>query len=363
MATQAQTQWLESYSATPVEGLFFSRFFNFSRASLGYGTKIAFDVRKGSQQVAVPVGSDSASPFANTADGYATKDFAPPKFYESLLISNEQLASKQFGEISVSKEARDLNAVMDASVEASQALARKIVRAGELQAAQIFGGGAITTVDAAGNTVFSESFNSGAQFAAPGTLWSVAATCTPLADLEARASLITANSGCSVTDVAMGSNAWALFQNAASVKASADVRNYNILTIGQDTTPPEFLNSGAVLVGSVMLAGNRVRLWVYDRTYTSAAGVSTKYLDTNKVVLIAQDGGFKTGICLPVVSESDPRFAQYLPRDVLKEGRGGYALSPRAFPSENRDGFKVIVEARLIQVPSNASAFGSMQVA
>lgn len=365
MVTQAQTKWLEGYKLLPLEGTFFSRFFQLTTRGVFQGTKISYDAVRRTAQIAVPVGR-GGSPRMNTGDNWVNKEFTPPQFKEGAIISWDDLYDRQFGESPITEgdQARAANIVMRSSLEMGSNLADKIARALELQSAQVFQTGGITTVDETGATVFSETFGApAAHFASAGVLWTNAATATPLTDLENHCQLILANGGSAVTDIPFGGTAWSSFLNTDQVQKRADIRNYELLKIGGVATPPEFANCGAYVAGEAMLAGQRVRLWNYERSYINAQGSSAKYLAANKVSLIAGDAPYVTVSGIPPVQfGSDAQWRQFLPGSATRFGRGGFAIAPRAFAAQHNVGVEVVVESRSLQIPVNPASFGCLTV-
>lgn len=365
MTNQLHTHWRGGISlGTPKSG-FLSRFFELKQEDVILGEKVSYDLMREDTDVAVPLPGGIGSARSNTSSGYANVDLTLPKFKEDFTVTYDSLSHRQFGEVPFSdfSNPRTAAAILVGTKGAGVKLINKLRRAMELQAAQVFQSGTITSVDSSGGTVYQLAFGTpAAHFASAGTVWSTTGTSTPTADLDAHATLIKGNSGCDVTDVVFGTQAWNWYLNSANTQNLYDKRNIQLGGIVAQAAPPEFANSGASLMGTVTLAGGIVRLWLYDATYVHPqTGAKTPYLATNKVAFVCGDAPRATVAGLPVVCDTDPRLADIIPPTTQQLGRGGYSVGFSAAPVVG-EGIKLIAQSNPLQIPVNVCGLGCLTV-
>lgn len=247
--------------------------------------QISIEVERQGKLMAVDV-QRCTDPVRNLFDRSTEKIFVPPYFHESFDFTSCQTYDITFG----SGNAPAGNFMASLFSEANSylvAIQNKIKRAILLQQAQVLQTG-IVTLKNGDNIDYKRKAGSMVTKSVAGEKWTVPATSDPIKDLKAAGEFLrgTGNSGASELNAIMGSQAFENFMNSAKVVALGDIRNVNRLSIDM----PMMDNvSGLTLQAKVAAGDFVVYIWTYNETYENAAGVETRYLATDNVVVIPTD--------------------------------------------------------------------------
>jgi hypothetical protein len=131
----------------------------------------------------------------------------------------------------------------------------------------------------------------GNTFAAP-AFWSLTTT-NPLTDIDNLAEAINQNGKTAADFVVLGRESWLAFQNNTLIKASADIRNYHFIKLG-DLGSNYVLNphvrwmqeAGFILQGEVKTPEGRVfPIFTYLEQYQTSGGTWTDYLNPKTVFM------------------------------------------------------------------------------
>ena len=244
-------------------------------------------------------------------------------------------------------------------------IADGIGRTIELQTSQVMQTGTITLNDTNNNSVYTLNYSPKAtHFPTVGTAWSNAAS-DKLADLESLADVIRSNGLSDVTDVVMGASAIRHFLNDTKIQALLDNRR---ISIGDIT--PRGAGQGATFVGQIQVGTYRLNIWTYAGRYNHwQTGVSTKYIEDDKVVMLAL-GPSNTEGDNTVRTRIDLTYGRYLPiRQPLPEARrfipGGISagmvqLDTNAWFTNDGHGLTVGAGIRPLVIPVGIDTFGCL---
>jgi hypothetical protein len=211
----------------------------------------------------------------------------PPYYNEYLDITKLHLYDKLYGAGTNDVEVGVVKDFLLSVTEELTELRKKIERAYEYQAAQVLTTGVVTT-SKGGNFDFGRS---GSSIVTAGTLWSVAATATPLDNLVTGANFLRTEGKVQggIINVIMGGPALSAFLNTTQVKSIADIRKFDNIVVR-----PEQQNSvGAVFQGEVRYGSYMFRVWTYPEFYETSGNVMTPYIADNKVILIPERPAFQ----------------------------------------------------------------------
>lgn len=244
---------------------------------------VGIEVERNMQRIAVDVQrcTDSEN---NKFSTYVEKLYEPPYFNEAFNFTACQRYDVTFGNNTNPSSSDAINMITQTDKKL-MVLRNKILRAKELQRAQVLQTGIVTMVNG-DNIDFKRQAASIVALGA-GLRWNEA-TGVPLTDLATAGEFLREEglSADNVLNAVMGRDAFTAFMNNAQVKAQADFRRINRIEIGM----PQFDKaSGMVFQGQIGTADYIVNLWTYNSFYTNAAGAQTKFLDPKKVVILPSD--------------------------------------------------------------------------
>jgi len=167
--------------------------------------------------------------------------------------------------------------------EKLQTLRDKINRAKELQASQVFETG-VVQLNSGDNIDFKRKATS---IVDPGAYWGTTTT-----DIESQ--LIAAGtflrtdgkSSAKVLNMIMSSTAWIALKKSDYFTKKANYNNVVLLDINM----PIADSTGASYHGQITAGSFILNCWTYDETYETDAGVDTRYLDANNVIILPATG-------------------------------------------------------------------------
>ena len=249
---------------------------------------VGIEVERNRQLVAVDV-QRCTDPKRNKFSLFAEKLYIPPFYNESWDFTSCQRYDVTFGNTTNPSQSDSLNMINEASTR-MMTLRRKIERAIQIQQAQILQTGIVTLKN--GDNIDYKRKAASIVVKAGADLWT-AATGVPLTDLGLGGEFLREEglSAGSTVNAIMGRDAFAAFMNNPQVKERADFRRISRLEVGM----PQFDNTtGLVFHGQIGTADYSINLWTYNEFFENDAGAKVKYLDVDKVILLAEDFKGKT---------------------------------------------------------------------
>jgi len=334
-------------------GLFVSPAVNFHKSE-----KVEFDIIREDEEVAVVIQDLSTGARVNSDDLYTNKEMTPPIYNEEGTFNSFDLIKRQAGNDPYAEADFQANAIVKA-FRLFRKLEKKIRRAIELQAAQVLTTGKLTLKDQDGNSLYTIDFApKTTHFVTVGTLWTANGN-DPLADLSALAEVIRSDGLVDPDMLIMGDGAFNAFIKNADVKAQLDNRKMELSQIA-----PEFRGKGSTYQGYVWVGNYRFEIFTYNGRYKDVqTGVSTRYIPTNKVVMMSsKDTRLDlTFGAIPSIVPPDTRLLKFLPPRLQNED-GGMDLSTFAWITPDGRSLKVSAGTRPLTIPTAIDTYGCLTV-
>lgn len=248
--------------------------------------ELSIEVQRGTEKIAVDVerGTEgNRNVFSRTTE----KIFVPPYYREFFDATELDLYDRLFGSTEIDNGV--FEQFMLSVADKLQMLQEKIERAYELQCAQVLETG-IVTLKAGINIDFKRK--AGSLVGVGGAPWDNDAN-SPIDQMEAGANFLrqTGKAGGDVFNVIMGSAAQGAFLNNAKVKGRADIRSFGLDVV----SAPQRNAVGSSYHGRVSIGSYLADIWTYPEFYDNAAGVSTPYINSKKIIMLPQSPNFVLG--------------------------------------------------------------------
>jgi hypothetical protein len=349
--------WLQLFTEMRSPNAFLSRLFTIKPGGVYNGAKVAIDVERCGEDVAVAI-KKCTGPNLNDIDIFTTKEFEPPAYGEAFPLDVCELLNRMAGVDPYTAAYTEYAAQLVAHMaKGFKLIDDKISRAVELQASQILQTGILTLTNSAGDTVYTLDFQPKAtHFPTTGTSWSTIATADPLGDLESLAGVIRADGKVDPDMLIMGDVALRNFLRNADVQAVLDNRR---IEIGE--LRPEMRDSGATFYGHVWAGTYRFEIWTYPDTYKDPqTGSPTKYIDADKVVMLSSRTRLDmTAARVPLPLGPDPRVAGLLPGRMTSRP-AGFDVTPNVYATPNGKQIMGELESRPLLIPVQIDGFGCL---
>lgn len=348
--------WIELYTEMRSPNNFLSRMFTPKPGSFYNGGKVAIDIQRFGEQVAIAI-KKCTGPNLNDIDEFTTKEFTPPAYGEAFPLNVCDLLERMAGVDPYSAAYTEYAAQLVMQMAKGFMLVDdKIKRAVELQASQILQTGQLTLTNSAGDTVYELDFKPKAtHFPTVATGWDQAGA-DPLGDLEALAKIIRADGKINPDRLIMGETALRNFLQNDDVKAQLDNRRIDVGEIA-----PEFTDSGATFYGYVWVGNYRFEIWSYPDTYEDPqTGNATEYIAPDKVVMLSSRTRLDMSSArVPLPLGPDPRVAGLLP-DRMSNRDAGFDVTPNVYCTPNGKQIMGELESRPLLIPAQIDGFGCL---
>lgn len=254
--------------------------------SVEKGSKIInIEVQRGFEKVAVDVQRGETGN-RNQFTQATQKQFVPPYYNENFDVTQLDIYNQMFrdGQVSASVFGQFVETVG----EKTTALTDKIERAYEVQVSQVFQTGIVNlkkgvNIDFKRKGASLVAYNSAHNWADD--------TVDPRKIIIQGCEFLRqeGKAGGGTFNMIAGSDAMQELINNKLIKESADLKNMELMFIRE----PQRNALGATLHGQLSCGSWKVNLWTYPQFYDNADGVSTAYIDTNKMILIPENPAFQ----------------------------------------------------------------------
>lgn len=352
--------WLQLFTQMRRPVGFLSRRFTVKPGGIYSGDKVAIDVQRFGEDVAVAI-KKCTGPNLNDIDIFTTKEFEPPAYGEAFPLDVCELLNRMAGVDPFTAAYTDYAGQLVAKMaQGFMLIDDKIQRAVELQASQILQTGKLTLTGKDGATVYELDFKPKvAHFPTVAIAWATSATAKPLDDIKALADLIRSNGKVSPNRLTFGEKAWSDFLNTAQVKEYLDNRRMELGMID-----PAMEDSGAVLQGRIWIGSYYYDCWTYPEDYKDPqTGNPVKYVKDDKVIIDSTRTRFDmTSARVPLPLGPDPRVEGLLP-GRLSSRDAGFDVTPNVYPTPNGKQIMGELESRPLLIPVQIDGFGCLDVA
>lgn len=346
----------ERRTATP----FGSRFFRTGPRNRFDTDEVYIDIVRSGAEVAIVVEPSSATqisgPRLQKAMRYVNKKFRPAAYNPGFEFAMKDVGQRPAG-VNPFADAQYKVDLMAYMTRTWSLIADKLIRARERQAWQVLQTGTLGLIDETGASMFTLNYGPKAtHFPTVGTAWSNAAA-DIRGDLLSLAGVVRDDSGIDSRMLLVGEGAFENMLQNTALKEQADIRRYNDLF----KIDPRFENSGATAQGEIIIGNYKFEIWTYNGTFQhEQTGVYTKYLETDKVVMLSPDTQFDalTASVNDVIAP-DPRIAQFLPGRLP----GEIDATPHAWLSPDGKSITAELPSRFLMVPTQIDGFACLDTA
>lgn len=347
--------WMQLYTQMRRPNNFLSRLFTVKPGNIYNGNKVAIDVERFGEQVAIAI-KKCTGPNLNDISQFTTKEFEPPAYGEAFPVDVCDLLNRMAGvdpyTAAYTEYASQLIATL---MKGFMLVDDKIRRAVELQASQILQTGVLSLTDSNGSVRYDLDFKPKAtHFPTVATSWSLGGD--PLGDLEALAKVIRADGKIDCNMLIMGDVALRNFLKNADVQAVLDNRRIDIGEIR-----PEMRDSGATFYGYVWVGTYRMEIWTYPDTYEDPqTGNPVQYVASDKVIMLSDRTRLDmTAARVPLPLGPDPRVANLMPARISSRD-AGFDVTPNLYTTPNGKQIMGELESRPLLVPVQIDGFGCL---
>lgn len=346
--------WLQMFEDSRDPTGFLLSFFSAKPGSVFDGEEVSIDVRRNSEDIAIPV-PRGTGPNWNEASKFTNKKFIPPSYSEGTALHVNDLLNRMSGTDSFTAAYEGYAAkLMSETARTMALLSNKIDRSIEVQASQILQTGKLVLKNAAGDTVFDLDFKPKAShFPTVGTAWSDPSA-DAIGDIAAVNRLIRANGKVVPNMLIMGRIAMKEFLANTVVKAQLDNRRMELASVA-----PQFAQSGATRYAQIWVESYPMDIWTYPEGFTDPQTDAFKeYVDDDKVIVMSSGARMdRASARVPVINTPDPRVAALLPGRVSAQG---FDVTPNVYISENNKTLKGELESNSLLIPVQLDAFGAI---
>lgn len=360
MSDKSTARMIEMYLEESESPMFLSGFFQSPPRNFHNTEKVEIDVIRDEEDIAVVIKDLSTGAHLNESDKYVNKSFTPPIFKEAGAINAFDMIKRQAGQIPFD----DPNFGANASEQAFRIfrkLERKIRRSIELMCSQVLAYGVLTLVDEAGVPRYELDFGAkSSHMATVGTVWATdGSTGTPLADLEALATVVRRDGKKNPKRLKFGSSAFQRFTANAKVREQL-LLNVRSPALGQ--LAPQMRGEGATYQGMIWIGQYQFEMWTYDGWYKHPqTGVLTPYIATDHV-LMDSDGRLDLSFgAIPRLVGPESRALPFLPPRI-SGSQQGLDLSTNAWLTGDGETLMVSAGTRPLAIPTAIDTFARLDV-
>jgi hypothetical protein len=351
-----RTGWLQLFTQMRRPAGFLSRMFTVKPGGIYSGNKVAIDVERFGEDVAVAV-KKCTGPNLNDIDIFTAKEFEPPAYGEAFPLDVCELINRMAGVDPYTAAYQGYAGTLVAKMaKGFMLIFDKIQRAVELQASQILQTGTLTLTNKEGDTVFELDFKpKSSHFPTVTTDWGDSGD-DKLGDLAALAEVIRADGKVDPDMLIFGSTALREFLADSTVKERLDNRRMKLGEIA-----PKMVDSGATYHGIVWIGDYEFQIWSYKETYKHPeTDAVTKYIGDDKVVITSTRTRFDmTSAKVPLPLGPDPRVADLVP-PRLSSRENSFDVTPNVYPTPNGKQIMGELESRPLLIPVQIDGFGCL---
>lgn len=281
-------------AAKPTPSFLKDNYFPTSQGDIFTTEEVLVDYENDTTDKAAPAVVKGAIPVQRGT--FQTKKLIPPLIAPSMVLSVEQLSKRQFNESIVSGQtpeqreaqylADDLKK-LDAMITRTEEYmaARTLIDNGYTLKQYLNGYGTSLAEDFTVN-FYGDGNTANQAVYTPAASWTITCT-TILSDIAAMCRYLK-KKGLAATDVILGASAGDIFMRNETILKLLDNRRYQLVP---DTLNPTQVAPGSTYVGRINANGNVVDVYIYDATYTDAAGKDQYFFDADKVVVTGKSMG------------------------------------------------------------------------
>jgi hypothetical protein len=350
MSDASTKKMIAMYNQEAAPNLFLSSFFKTPPENFFDSEKVEYDVERSDEDVSVAVQNVAAAYRENAHELFTNKEVTPAVHQEGAAITVFDMMKREAGRTTYDSPQFQASAIRKV-FKVMRKMENKILRAKELQAAQLFTTGKVDLVDKNGNTMFEADFKPKVtHFYNASTAWDQNGA-DPLADIKAGCDLVRKDGLIKPDMMIMGVGSFELLIKNDDVLKRLDTRNLSMGAIG----PMTITGEGGEFRGTLEVGSYRLAIYTYDAQYKDPqTGNKVPYIADDKVVIMSSK------IRLDACFGSIPRFdvpdgaTVALPTmpGVFNNAQGGRSLSVYAWFTPDRKTLTVEVGTRVVLIPT-----------
>jgi len=356
MSGEQTKRMLGAYISEGSFSLFLTGLFQSPLENFHNSESVELDIMRSGEDIAIVIQNIADGYRLNKEDIYTNKSLVPAIYKEAGALQAADLIKRMPGQNPFANVEFQANA----STRASRLLRKmqnKIIRAIELQAAQVLTTGTVSLTDAAGNVLFTVNYApKTTHFPTVSNAWS-GGSADPLLDLANLGEVIR-NDGLEDPDqIIFSGRTYEYFLRDAKVQARLDNRR-----IDQGGIAPMQMNGlGGAFRGTIEIENYRYQLWTYGGRYTDPqTGNKTDYIPADKVIVRSSRGRLDATFgAIPKFAEPDQRVLRFLPDRVRNPG-ARLDLFFNAWLQPNNEELFVGCGARPLLIPTAIDTFGCL---
>lgn len=347
---------LAAYEQDREPTMFLSGMFQAPRRNFYNSEFVEIDIVRSEEDVSIAVQDLSVGARLNSEDVFTNKQFKSPVHKEAGPINAHTLLARLPGVDPFQAVDFQANAITK-GVRLGQKLQRKILRAIEMQSAQVMTTGTVTLIDSAGLAVYSIDYKPKVtHFPTSAIAWN-AANNTKLADIESLANVIRADGLSDPDMIIMGEGSFELFIKDTDVLTRLD----NQRIAGNGIVPMQRMGNGGIFRGVIEIGNYKYDLWTYGGRYKHPqSGASTKFVPDDKVIIRSSSARMDATFGgIPRIGTPDPRIPVALTSRISVPDQ---MLDIQMNAWITQDGETMMVQAgtRPLMIPTAIDTFGCL---
>ncbi|MEG1884832.1 MAG: major capsid protein [Alistipes sp.] len=362
MSDRVTKKMLAAYiqnSMTPTA--FFTGMFQARPENFHETEEVEIDIQRVGEDVAIVVQDITTGYRLNSDDLYTNKGFKPPIFKEAFALNAFDLLKREAGQNPFASAGFRQNLIARIARNGVKVV-NKILRAVELQAAQVMQTGKVDLKNESGAILYTIDYKPKAtHFPTVATIWSNAGA-KPMSDINAVAEVIRTDGLTDPDMLIFGVNAWMNFSNNADVQKTLDLRRME----GNSIVAMQRLGNGGIYRGTVEIGNYKYDCYTYAGRYKDPqTGSSVQYMDPGKVVVMSSGARLDlTFGAIPNIGEAmgTSQRAQLLPElpGRISSGAAGFDVFTTAWTTNDGEQMFGGFGARPLAIPTAIDSFGCL---
>lgn len=348
---------LAAYTQVAPITLFLVGMFKSPRENFHNSEEVEIDIEREDEDISIAIQDLSTGARLNSDDEYTNKSFKPPIHKEAGPINAHTLINRQAGEDPFQAVDFMANAIKK-GIKLGRKMGAKILRAMEVQAAQVLTTGTVTLTDENGVAVYTIDYKpKSSHFPTASPIWSNASA-TILADIQSLCQVVKSDGKLTPDMLIMGEASYELFIQDTDVLNRLDNRRIE----GNGIVPLERMGDGGIYRGVIEVGNWKLDIWTYDGEYKDPqSGNLVSYIPDDKVVVRASKGRLDAAFGgIPRISGSnDPRVPAAL-RSRISLPANVADLQYNSWITADDETMFVQVGTRPIMIPTAIDTFGCL---
>lgn len=351
---------LRAYEQDAEPRPYFAGMFTVRPENIHNSEEVEIDIVRSEEDVSIVVQDLSTGYRMNSGDLYTNKSFKPPIHKEAIPLNAHELIRRMPGQDPFKSPDFRAN-LIEKMFGGMRKVQRKIVRAIELQSAQIMQTGVVTLTDINGTALYTLDYKpKAAHFPTAGTSWATATLAQKIADLTNLCDKIRSNGLVSPDELTIGATAWENLLQTAGFLDRFDALRANLGTI----TPMDRRGGGGIYRGTIELGNYKLDVFTYDGRYKNPqTGVSTAFMHPGKVIARATSGRLDATFGgIPNIKEALGAGTRILPElpSRMTSIAGGMDMFTNVWMSADGEALFGGVGSRPLMVPTAIDTFGCL---